>query len=207
MIPASLQAIADWIVKEPIVFTEHFDDGRINSSFNENDLVSLLSKQFSGVSSPPPRYWYDFGYNDGSKFYPVNIKITETNSADNLNCKLGIFYALTGLDPDFANETNWNKFFQILKENLSDSPSTDYYFLVVNKYDTSDTWIASLKTIRTLVSNGNNLPFQCRWSENRVPIYRSHSDAVDFILRKFGDSVRKRAQIYIDWQSHFPEFT
>lgn len=205
--PEKLVELANWVAGEDIELSEDLDDGRINSSVSESKILEALQSRFSSVESPPPRYWYDFAFDDGKDFFPVNIKVTTTTTADNLSCKLGIYYALTGLDPEFANELRWKSYFKSLKENLATDTSSDYYFMVVNKLESSDVWIASLKTLQTLVVNGNNLPFQCRWADNRVPRERSQSDAADFILKTFGDSIKKRAQIYIDWQESFPERT
>lgn len=81
--------------KEEIHLSNRFSDGRINSSINEDEVIKILSKRFY-IMVPKSRAWYDFALETNNNFYPVNIKITDTTHADNLNCKLGIYYALTG---------------------------------------------------------------------------------------------------------------
>jgi hypothetical protein len=77
----------------------------------------------------------------------------------------------------------------------------DYYILVVSKKDAGDVFCTSLKQIRTLVANGNNLPFQCNWGSNRNPLMRTHDAAVKFLLGKFYESVKLRANILEEFEA------
>ena len=97
--------------------SKQFDDGRINASINEAEILNVIKKKFD-IETPRSRAWYDFSITIDDNFYPVNIKTTDTTHADNLNCKLGIYYALTGLLPDFPNEINWHNYFEKLKKIL-----------------------------------------------------------------------------------------
>jgi hypothetical protein len=47
----------------------------------------------------------------------------------------------------------------------------DYYFLVINKKNSKDIIINSIKGLVILTSNINNLPFQICWNKNRVYKY------------------------------------
>lgn len=108
--------------------------------------------------------------------------------------------------PDFSNETNWLSFFEKLKENLGTRKDKDYYFLICNKQDVSDIFANTLKGLQKLQPNGNNLPFQCQWNENRDFKNRSFKQAEKFILTTFGESIKLRAEIYFNFKRLFPDY-
>lgn len=202
MIPKKLLEIKDFLLKTPIKLSKRFEDGRTNASINENEIIEIINKEFD-IKVPPPRFWYDFLIVEGNEKIPVNIKVTSTETADNLQCKMGIYYALTGLWPDFANETPWKEYFSILKRDLSKNKDKDYYFLIINKNNSKDIFCNSLKQLETLVPNGNNLPFQCKWGTNRIPKTRTHDESVEFILGKLRESIALRANILRDFEEIF----
>ena len=68
----------------------------------------------------------------------------------------------------------------------------DYYFLVVNKNNHSDAYWTSLKRIKTLVPNGNNLPFQCDWASNREFSGRTEEEATKYLLKVYLTSWEKK---------------
>ena len=85
--------------------------------------------------------------------------------------------------------------------------SRDYYFLVVNKNDSADVFAQGLRTLCTLNPNGNNIPFQCCWRDNREPQERSFGGARDFFA--FGvsaQSIKLRAKMDNAFQKHFPKY-
>ena len=206
-IPRILSEIAEFLSTSEVALDNSADDGRIDSAMSEKNIIQKISEKFSvETPSKEKRHWWDFAVVDAGVFYPVNIKISEfVNANDNLNCKLGIYYALTGRVPDFANEINWGKFFRLLHENMQEN-NKDYYFLVVNKLNTSDVLVQGLKTIQILQPNGNNLPFQCCWLKNRQLTTRSFDEARDFLLSNLAESVKLRAKIYLDFRRHFPQY-
>ena len=144
MFPKILIEIINYLSKQSFSLSKRFDDGRINATINESEILNVIKRKFD-IEIPRSRAWYDFSINDENSFYPVNIKTTDTTHADNLNCKLGIYYALTGLLPDFPNEINWLNYFEKLKENIETNKNKDYYFLVVNKNEHTDI-LESLET-------------------------------------------------------------
>ena len=112
-------------------------DGRLDSAVNEHSEISSLCNIAAtndyfrnnnlkigtpNVDSNNNRAWYDFSIesrisNQNDYFFPVNIKITDLDGggADNLSCKMGIFYALTGRLPasiNLSNSVGWEKFFK-----------------------------------------------------------------------------------------------
>ncbi len=193
MIPTQLNKIAEFLRTNPYSLSQPLQDGRLNSSVNEEEILNTIKGPFS-IQLPKAREWWDFGFEENDIFYPVNIKITTTKTADNLNCKLGIYYALCGLLPAFNNEIAWEKYFQKLHKDLGKNTNRDYYFLIINKNDPKDIFINSLKGIQTL--QPNNLPFQCKWDNHREIVQRSFMESKNFILSALAESVKLRANIY-----------
>ena len=184
-LPNLLCKMVEFLQKQSLILSKNSRDGRINSAFNEDEIFNLLHAHFR-INRPNMRDWFDFSFEENENFYPVNIKITNL-STDNLNCKLGIYYALTGKLPHFDNEIRWANFFSTIKENLAEN-SQDYYFLIINKNDTKDIFATSLKCLNELTPNGNNVPFQANWAKNRILVHRNFSQAKAFILGTMGQS-------------------
>lgn len=200
----TLQNIVAFLKNDDFSLGKFSRDGRINSAFNEDEIFKILSKKFH-INRPNARDWVDFSFEENKQFVPVNIKISKTDTADNLNCKLGIYYALTGKLPHFGNGISWEEYFKNLKENL-ELNNADYYFLVINKNDLKDIFYTSLKSLAILQPNGNNLPFQAKWSENKTRINRHFNEAKDFILSHFGASLRLRSEAFESFKRYFNEF-
>ncbi len=201
MIPTQLNEIAEFLKTNPYNLSQPLQDGRLNSSVNEEEILNTI-KHFFPIQLPKAREWWDFSFEENDIFYPVNI--TTTKTADNLNCKLGIYYALCGLLPEFNNEIAWEKYFQKLHKDLGKNTNKDYYFLIINKNDPKDVFINSLKGIQTL--QPNNLPFQCKWDNNREIIQRDFDGSKNFILSALAESVTLRANIYLAFKEVFGEF-
>ncbi|WP_305862077.1 restriction endonuclease [Helicobacter pylori] len=193
MIPTQLNEIAEFLKTNPYNLSQPLQDGRLNSSVNEEEILNTI-KDYFPIQLPKAREWWDFSFEENDIFYPVNIKTTTTKTADNLNGKLGIYYALCGLVPEFNNEIAWEKYFQKLHKDLGTNTNRDYYFLIINKNDPKDIFINSLKGIQTL--QPNNLPFQCKWDNNREIIQRDFDESKNFILSALAKSVKLRANIY-----------
>ncbi|GAA8425037.1 hypothetical protein Hpkin77_12480 [Helicobacter pylori] len=193
MVPTQLNEIAEFLKTNPYNLSQPLQDGRLNSSVNEEEILNTI-KDYFPIQLPRAREWWDFSFEENKIFYPVNIKTTTTKTADNLNGKLGIYYALCGLVPEFNNEIAWEKYFHKLHKDLGKNTNRDYYFLIINKNDPKDVFINSLKGIQTL--QPNNLPFQCKWDNNREIVQRSFIESKNFILSALAKSVKLRANIY-----------
>ncbi len=189
MIPTQLNE--EFLKTNPYHLSQPLQDGRLNSSVNEEEILNTI-KDYFPIQLPKAREWWDFSFEENDIFYPVNI--TTTKTADNLNGKLGIYYALCGLVPTFNNEIAWEKYFQKLHKDLGKNTNRDYYFLIINKNDPKDVFINSLKGIQTL--QPNNLPFQCKWDNNREIVQRNFIESKNFILSALAKSVKLRANIY-----------
>ncbi|WP_231181189.1 class I SAM-dependent methyltransferase [Helicobacter pylori] len=144
MIPTQLNEIAEFLKTNPYNLSQPLQDGRLNSSVNEEEILNTIKHSFP-IQLPKAREWWDFSFEENDIFYPVNLKTTTTKTADNLNCKLGIYSALCGLLPTFNNEIAWEKYFQKLHKDLGKNTDRDYYFLIINKNDPKDIFINSLK--------------------------------------------------------------
>ncbi|MBH0260676.1 restriction endonuclease [Helicobacter pylori] len=193
MVPTQLNEIAEFLKTNPYNLSQPLQDGRLNSSVNEEEILNTIKDNFP-IQLPRAREWWDFSFEENKIFYLINIKTTTTKTADNLNCKLGIYYALCGLLPEFNNEIAWEKYFQKLHKDLGANTNRDYYFLIINKNDPKDVFINSLKGIQTL--QPNNLPFQCKWDDNREIVQRDFNESKNFILSALAESVKLRANIY-----------
>lgn len=115
MFPQTLETIKDFLQNENLLLSQTTRDGRVNSAFNEDEIVALIDNYFS-IQRPKIRDWFDFAFEEQEIFYPINIKVSTTTTADNLNCKLGIYYALTGKIPDFKNAISWETYLKKLKK-------------------------------------------------------------------------------------------
>ena len=66
--------------------------------------------------------------------------------------------------------------------------------------------MSALKGLQSLVPNGNNLPFQCNWTENEDYKPRTFEEAKDFLLSNFAASIRGRTAIGDDFKVNFPDY-
>lgn len=186
-------------------------DGRLTSAISEDLVINFLQNLFIQKNIPatievaPMRYWYDFliKFKDDENI-PVNLKITTGNQADNISSRKGMFYALTGLSPNKVSGLERHASFneQLLK-NYNPESHTDYYFIIYFK-DKENFLFTSLKRIETLIPNGSNLPFQCKWKNNFIYTKRNEKEQSDYILNTFIDSFIKKANglnILLEWRN------
>ncbi|VEU70079.1 hypothetical protein [Mycoplasmopsis glycophila] len=210
-----LKELIEELKKDGINLTKHNNDGRINSIYNEEEVIKEILRIYKNIpifkekalsieKQPRPRWWYDILIKDNqNNFYcPINIKISDfSNSAsDNISSKEGLYFSLTGT----SNETiiNWSKYFQSLSENIKET-NTDYFFIVFNKNDRRDIIFNSMRRLKKLTPNGNNLPFQCKWIENREIETRTFQEAKEFLINNLYKSIKKRAQIKEEFETVF----
>lgn len=203
-LPQLLSNIIEFLKTNTFSLSKTSRDGRINSVFNENEILNLIEQKFN-ITRPNVRNWMDFSFEENGNFIPVNIKVSTTETTDNLNCKLGIYYALTGKIPSFGNEIPWKKYFENLSSDMTENDK-DYYFLIINKNNTNEVFATSLKSLKSIKPNGNNLPFQAKWVDNKIMENRSYEEAKRFLLSCFGKSLEKMAEAYQYFQTYFNEF-
>ena len=187
-------------------------DGRLNSQANERqisqalELFGLANESFQAaqlkVEVSPPRYWFDFCIKGPNTFLPVNVKVSSLEGNDNLSSKEGVFFALTGIDPKQAKINDWERYCEAIGDNLATHPEADYYFLVVNKKIPGDIFWTSLKRLPELTPNGNNPPFQCNWTRNRIHAHRSREEAERYILGCLRQTFVLRAKALESFDAH-----
>lgn len=202
-IPKTLKSIVDFLKKQNFQLYKNPQlDDRTNSANQKVTILELLQNFpfFSNLIIFSNLDWYDFSFLDERNiFCPVKIKISTTKTADNLNCRAGIYYALTGQLQPFENNVSLKLYFEYLYQRLDQNlkqniePDVDYYFLIINKNNLKDIFATSLKQLHTLVPNGSNLPFQAKWDDNRVLVPKTFEEAKNFILNAFYKSLKSQA--------------
>lgn len=201
-----LKKIAERLNGE-IKLTNTQTDGRLNSAIDESIVIDKIADICEENPEyeffyAPDRFWYDCAIKYNSVFYPINIKISTCNTADNVSSKLGMYYALTGIEPDKQSGLNqWEGYMNSLYANICyDNIDADYFFLIVNKEDAS-VHVTSLMNIKKLTPNGNNLPFQARGKDNFTSGGRDRAAAIDYILDVFYASWEKKCSAFATLQN------
>jgi hypothetical protein len=200
-----------------LVLLDNNADGRLNSQENERQISDALrlyahsSEWFRdnelAIEVAEPRFWYDFCVRGPhSLFVPVNVKVSTFQTADNVSSKMGLFYALTGVDPSSVRLNSWEHFCQNLAEHLGRDQSADYYFIAVNKTDPGDVIWTGLKLLQSLRPNGSNPPYQCKWADNRVRVERTFDEAANFILSVVRESFYRGANSLVSFDRHLARF-
>lgn len=172
-------------------------DGRLDSAESESVVIHHLKELFQGTEvevheAPDKRWWYDVLIKYKNEIYPINIKITSGVSYDNISSKQGLFYALTGIWPEGQSGlTRWESYNTLLTKNFNPVSNTDYYFIIYFKEE--ETFLfTSLKRLNTLMANGNNLPFQCKWPDNCEITSRSQEEQSFYLMEIYYSSWVKK---------------
>ena len=190
MFPFILVQVVEFLNSIKITVSENHEDGRVNSIDDEDTIIDLLVEKYGeeNIQRPKAREWWDvkvFGY-------PLQIKSSKYGSAaDNFSSKAAILYALTNLPEDKVTVTSWQKFQQALIQYGLEDNNRDYYIFSLNKV-TNEVHLSSLKTLRKITPNGNNLPFQIKWADNIEPVQRTHRQAYEFLVECYTESVRRK---------------
>ncbi len=144
-------------------------------------IIHLLITKFTQerIRIPKIRMWYDilaFDYLYG--WIPINIKTTTTLTSDNTGNLAMCVYAYTDEILDIhQNQTYENGkmslllFDKLKHKKYNKMNKKDYYFVVLNKINISDIIVNSVKGLKILTPNINNLPFQVNLSKNRLFYY------------------------------------
>jgi hypothetical protein len=191
MIPQILNDVVDILKKEKISIAEKIEgEGRGGSLQDEGTIVRFLqSDPVIGkyVIEQPARAFGDMLVIDPvtEERYVVNIK-TSIGSSDNATSKLGFLYALTDMAvEELPYSMGWKKFDALLKSRKADIPQKDYWFLSVDKNDSSQVMIRGAKQIANYGENANpaNL-LQINWKKEKVsaPVQRTYDEAYDVLV-------------------------
>ena len=178
-----------------VTINEDHEDGRVNSIADEETVITLLEEKYGdNVERPKAREFFDvrlFGY-------PVQIKSSSYSkgASDNFSSKAAILYALTTLsEAEVMKVRGWEKFESSLLQYTNEDNNRDYYIISVNK-DDSSVHLSSLKSLKKLTPNGNNLPFQIQWKNNIETVDRSYDEAYRFIIGAYKSSVKKKISVH-----------
>lgn len=189
-LPLVLYQVQDFLIKSNVNISKENNDGRINSCIDEETIINLLSGKFQ-IKRPKIRMWYDILIFDKLlKWIPVNIKTTTMNTSDNTGNLAMCVYSYTNEIMDLDKSYENGKMSTVLVNKLKDKKynyTRDYYFIVLNKTDTKDVIINSLRGLSVLTPNINNLPFQVCWNKNREFKY----SPVDIKIKLFLDTLKK----------------
>ena len=157
----------------------------------EDDVIKLLIEKFGDkIKKPKIRMWYDilvFDYTYG--WIPVNIKTTTTITSDNTGNLAMCVYAYTNEMLDINRDKSYENgkmsdilFNKLKNKNYNTNNKKDYYFIVLNKTNTGDIIINSVKGLLVLTPNINNLPFQVCWDKNREFKYKNIHKTVKLFI-------------------------
>ena len=186
-----MYVIKKYLKSQSILLSDENEDGRINSCIDEDKIIKLLIENFQNkIKKPKFRMWYDilaFDYLYG--WIPINIKTTSTLTSDNTGNLAMCVYSYTDeilnihRDKTYENGIMSTILFNKLKnKNYNKNNKKDYYFIVINKNNTSDIIINSIKGLTILTPNINNLPFQVCWNKNRTFIYENISKKIKLFI-------------------------
>lgn len=191
MTPQILIDIVAALKAEKIKIAEKIEgEGRVASLQDEGSIIRFLEAHptFGQYISPEkPRAFGDMiviDY-DGVTRHPVNIK-TSIGSTDNATSKGGFVYALTDLDiEDIPFSMGWKKYVDLIKTNSADIPGKDYWFLSVDKKDSSNVMVRGAKQIANYGENANIANcLQINWTKEKASeaVERSYEEAYDTLV-------------------------
>ena len=190
ILPFILYKVQKYLKSKKYVFSNQNNDGRINSSLDEDEIIKLLMEKFNNVIKiPKTRMWYDILLLDKTYgWLPINIKTTTMMTSDNTGNLTMCVYSYTDiqLSLDLSYE-NGNMavilFNKLSKRKYNRKLHKDYYFIVLNKNSSDDIIINSIKGLISLTANVNNLPFQVCWNKNRVYHYDTIENKVSMFIK------------------------
>tara|TARA_B100000282_G_scaffold289214_1_gene258714 strand:+ start:2592 stop:3320 length:729 start_codon:yes stop_codon:yes gene_type:complete len=175
-LPNVMYAVQKCLKTTEFTFSTENEDGRINSCVDEDLVIKILDRNFERrIMKPKIRMWFDLLIHDYRYgWLPVNIKTTTTLTSDNTGNLAMCVHAYTDIHLDLNNEKSYEngKMSTMLIDCIKNKKynfdnKKDYYFVVLNKTDSKDIIVNSVKGLKTLTPNINNLPFQVCWDKNR----------------------------------------
>ena len=190
MVPKILEDMRDWLKKYNIQISEAVEgEGRGGSLKDEGSIKKALwiSPYKDMIIDQKVRKAGDILVRDydGTSIYLVNIK-TSLGGSDNCFSKCGIVYALTNITLDeLPSKMNFNQMNNLLKKHKEDIPEKDYWFLCLNKKDSSEILIRGAKQINNWVININpNNILQVNWKKEKLcePVTRTYDEAYEAII-------------------------
>ena len=191
MIPKILQDVENYLKEYQIKIRENIEgEGRVASLVDEGTVKKALmedKKLKPYILDAELRGFGDMtvlDYDMKTK-YVVNIK-TSIGSSDNCFSKIGFVYALTDLQPeDLPKSMNFLKFNELIETHKADVPNKDYYFLCVDKNNSSNVLLRGAKQITnwTVNINPQNI-LQVNWKKEKLsePTIRTWDEAYEVLI-------------------------
>ena len=212
--PQVLIDIATYLKEKKIEISEKVEgEGRGGSLKDEGSIKRVLMEnvQFKElIIDESARKFGDMVVLDYDKIqrYPVNIK-TSIGSTDNCFSKAGIVYAFTDLpDTEIPKQMNFKKMDELIKNHGKNIPNRDYWFLCVDKNDSSNVIIRGAKQINNWVVNINpSNVLQVNWSKEKSmpPKERTYEEAFEVIIGGVKKSLNEFwKNIPEDWKQDKP---
>jgi len=188
-LPNSILTIKCILKKHNITICVANDDGRVNSCIDEDEIIQILLDKLPGrIHRPKARMWYDMRVLDYQYgWLVVNIKTTTTLTSDNIGNLATCVYAYTDKQLNLYKTYQNGNMSKILIKKLKEKEynynnKKDYYFVVVNKENSKDIIVNSVKGLSELTPNINNLPFQVCWNKNRIFKYKHITKSIEILL-------------------------
>lgn len=192
-LPLIMYKVKNYLIKnkDDINFSKETNEGRINSSLDEKNIIDILKKKYNDkIIIPKSRMWYDILLFDNKyKWIPINIKTTSMNTSDNTANLAMCVYAYTNEILEINGKKTYENgemsdiLYSKLKNKLYNyNYKKDYYFIVFNKNNSSDIIINSLKGLKILTPNINNLPFQVCWNKNKEFTYDIITNKIELFI-------------------------
>jgi len=181
-LPLIMYKIQKHLKSQTFQFSTQNEDGRINSCTDEDGVIKLLFDKFGEkIKKPKKRMWYDIlAFDSMYGWIPINIKTTTTMTSDNTGNLAMCVYVYTDEILDIHRDKSYENgkmsdilFNKLQNKKYNTSNKKDYYFIVLNKTDSSDIIVNSVKGLTILTPNINNLPFQICWDKNRSFTYEN----------------------------------
>lgn len=195
-LPLILYIFQNYLKSKIVKLVENVKDGRINSVLDEEKVIDLLEIKYKNyIKRPKERNWFDIIIKD--YYYgwiPVNIKTSKCSTSDNTGNLAMCVYSYTNekLELNLDKTYNNGEMSKILIEKIKNKEynklnKKDYYFIVINKNNTKEIIINSVKGLSILTSNVNNLPFQVKWNKNKNFQYKK----INASVKQFVNCVKK----------------
>ena len=195
-LPLILYSIQKYLISVNYHFCDINNDGRINSNFDEENIIQILINKFDyKIKKPRLRNWFDICvYDNYYGWLPVNIKSTSTKTSDNVGNLALCVYAYTNVNLDLQLENGYENgimasiLFDKLKNNdINYIHKKDYYFIVLNKNNNKQVIVNSIKGLTKITPNINNLPFQVKWDLNKKFRYKH----IQLCVKNFLEIIKK----------------
>jgi hypothetical protein len=201
-LPLIFYMIKRYLISCSIEFSKQNEDGRINSSLDENTIIKLLDKKYR-IFIPKIRMWYDILVFYKNNWFPVNIKTTTMKTSDNTGNIAMCVYSYTNYKMDLYKSYKNGHMSKILLDCLRNNLinyklNKDYHFIVLDKNDNKNIIVNSVKGLSSLTSNNNNLPFQVQWNKNKKYFYKTIKENI----KLFVDTLQKPKKT---WNEEFLE--